>query len=172
MMYRSLLAVLAVPLALASCNQAPEQSEVAAPDLPEASALSPQELAVLDSSDCREVAEAYIGAVRRGAYDYAAMFWDDPVIDGARLAALFHGYAAPQIELANVQEEGAAGTRYCTVTGALTDGENAQMAPRQGVIVLSRANGVPEASPQQLRWTIRSSTFIEPMQRAGRGEVA
>jgi len=29
---------------------------------------------------------------------------------------------------------------------------------------------VPGATPEQLRWTLRSSTFVEPLERSGRGE--
>ena len=133
---------------------------------------SPEELAKLESRDCREVAQAYSDAVARRAFDFAARFWDDPVIDGARLEALFDGYARPAIEFADVRQEGAAGSLYCTVTGALTDAGDPATPPRQGEIVLRRVNDVPGATPEQLRWTIRSSTFVEPMERSGRGEPA
>lgn len=176
------LAALAV-LAVAACGEAPEREPVATVDLegragdpapaaPAPTGATAEQLAALDNRDCRVVAEAFFDAVARGAFAYAELFWDDPVIDDARLAALFSGYVTPRVKIADVQEEGAAGTLYCRVTGALVDASDPRVVPRQGKIVLRRANDVPGASTQQLRWTIVSSTFIEPMERSGRGEIA
>jgi hypothetical protein len=94
--------------------------------------------------------------------------WNDPVIDAARLKARFAGYAVPQIEIKKVSQEGAAGSLYCTVTGVLTDTADPNKASRPGEIVLKRVNDVPGATPDQLRWTIRSSTFIEKMERSSK----
>jgi hypothetical protein len=124
-----------------------------------------RDLAVLDSRDCRTVAKAYFDALARADYTFAARVWDDPVVDGERLKALFAGYKQPTIKVGGLQQEGAAGSSYCTVSGALTDAGDAARAARNGEIVLKRVNDVPGATPQQLRWTIRSSTFVEKMQR-------
>jgi hypothetical protein len=124
-----------------------------------------QDLTVLDSHDCRTVAQAYFDALSRGDYGFAARVWDDPVIDGARLKALFAGYKRPTVAIGGLQQEGAAGSSYCTVSGTLTDGGDASKAARKGEIVLKRVNDVPGATPEQLRWTIRSSTFVEKMER-------
>jgi hypothetical protein len=115
------------------------------------------------------VVEAYLGALERNAYDVAAEFWDDPVIDGERLAALYSGYNTPRVEIAEIQEEAAAGSLYCTVTGALSDSSDPRIAPQQGEIVLRRVNDLPGAPEAQLRWSLRSSSFIEPMERSSRG---
>ena len=127
-----------------------------------------QDQAALDSRDCRTVAQAYAEAIARNDFDFAARVWNDPVIDAARLKARFAGFAVPRIEIKKVEEEGAAGSLYCTVTGVLNDtGPNKKT--RSGEIVLKRVNDVPGATADQLRWTIRSSTFIEKMERSGKG---
>ena len=58
------------------------------------------------------------------------------------------------------------------VTGTLADLANPAQPRQRGVLVLRRANDVPGATPEQLRWTIRSSTFIEEMERVGTGDPA
>jgi hypothetical protein len=126
-----------------------------------------RDVAVLDSRDCRTVAQAYIDALARGDFAFAARVWDDPVIDDARLKAMFDGYKQPSIAIAGIEQEGAAGSLYCTVTGALTDAGDAAKLRQKGEIVLKRVNDVPGATPAQLRWTIRSSTFVENMRRTG-----
>lgn len=124
---------------------------------------------MLNSRDCRTVAQAYAEAVARNNFGFAARVWNDPVIDAARLKARFTGYAAPQIEIAKVQEEGAAGSLYCTISGTLTDAAAPNKAAQSGEIVLRRVNDVPGATPDQLRWTIQSSTFIEKLERSSKG---
>jgi hypothetical protein len=124
-----------------------------------------QDLSVLGSRDCRTVAQAYIDALARGDFTLAARVWSDPVIDDARLKALFAGYKQPNIAISGIGEEGAAGSLYCTVSGTLTDAGNPSKRAQKGEIVLKRVNDVPGATPTQLRWTIRSSTFVENMQR-------
>ena len=143
---------------------------LSSPTQPSPPALTPipqptQDLAVLDSRDCRTVAQAYFGALSRGDYAFAARVWDDPVIDGARLKALFAGYKAPTVAIGGLQQEGAAGSSYCTVGGTLTDSGDTSKPASKGEIVLKRVNDVPGATPEQLRWTIRSSTFVEKMER-------
>ena len=167
-------------LALAGCGSpeqpaAPQASESATP--PAASSapivaptLTPlpqpsEDLSVLDSRDCRTVAQAYTDALARGDFVFAARVWNDPVIDEARLKAVFAGYRQPTIALSDLQQEGAAGSSYCTVSGSLSDAGDKAKAASKGEIVLKRVNDVPGATPAQLRWTIRSSTFVENMQR-------
>lgn len=169
--------VLATALAGCSGEQAPpdDPAPLARPDpLATPAALPPQasEFPALASRDCETVARFYFDAISEGAFDRAALVWDDPVIDGARLRALFGGIRQPRFTVETVQEEGAAGSLYCTIEGALTDAADPARPPRTGTIELRRANDVPGATPDQLRWTIRRSTFIEPMERAGRGEPA
>ena len=81
--------------------------------------------------------------------------------------ARFAGYAVPQIAIAKVEQEGAAGSSYCTVTGTLTDGAVSTTPARSGKMVLRRVNDAPGATREQLRWTIRSSTFAGDLQAKG-----
>ena len=46
---------------------------------PEPVGPSAEQLAQLESRDCREVAQAYSDALARRAFAFAARFWDDPV---------------------------------------------------------------------------------------------
>ena len=161
--------------AIAPADQSPSHPTPASPPS-SAVGLAPtptpqptQDQATLDSRDCRTVAQAYADAIERHAFDFAARAWNDPVIDAARLKARFAGFAVPRIEIKKVEEEGAAGSLYCTVTGVLTDTADPNKKTRSGEIVLKRVNDVPGATADQLRWTIRSSTFIEKMERSGKG---
>lgn len=168
-------------VALAACGSpeqpaAPQASETAtavaspAPIAPPTLTPLPQptqDLTVLDSRDCRTVAQAYADALARGDFAFAARVWNDPVIDDARLKARFAGYKQPTMAISGIEQEGAAGSSYCTVSGSLSDAGDKAKAPSTGEIVLKRVNDVPGATPAQLRWTIRSSTFIENMQRTG-----
>jgi hypothetical protein len=144
-------------------------SPPAAAPIPTPTAEATQDPAVLSSRDCRTVAQAYTEAVAHNDFAFAARVWNDPVIDAARLKAVFNPYAIPQIEISKVQEEGAAGSLYCTVTGKISDVANPNMPRVTGEIVLRRVNDVPGATPDQLRWTIQSSTFIEKLQRSSKG---
>ena len=163
----------------ASPSPAPTSSAPAPTPAPSAAsaalvptAAATQDPAALDSRDCRTVAQAYTEAVPHNDFAFAARVWNDPVIDAARLKAVFTPYAIPQIEISKVQQEGAAGSLYCTVTGSITDVANPNTPRASGKIVLRRVNDVPGATPDQLRWTIQSSTFIEKLQRSGKGGAA
>ena len=107
-------------------------------------------------------------AIAAREFDRAALVWDDPVIDGVRLQALYASYNEPRIEPGEPVIEGAAGSLYCTVTGTLTDRADLAKPPEDGEFVLRRANDVPGATPDQLRWTLQSSTFVESMERSSR----
>ena len=166
----ALAAVLLLSGCGASEEPAPEPTEVPASaatlgtgELPPQAADFP----VLASRDCAEVAAFYLRALGSGEYGQAALVWDDPVIDAARLEALFRDYRGAQVEWAEPSVEGAAGTLYCTIGGKLTDVAGSE---REGTLVLRRANDVPGATPDQLRWTLQSSTFVENLERSSRGE--
>ena len=119
---------------------------------------------MLRSRDCQAVAQAYANAIAHNDFTFAAQVWGEPAISPAQLSARFAGYAVPQIAISKVSEEGAAGSLYCTVAGQLTDVADPNKPPQPGEMVLRRVNDVPGATPEQLRWTIRSSTFIEKLQ--------
>ncbi len=170
---------LAFPLALllAGCgaNEQPaaEPSEAPAPALGAGPAALPPQVAdfpELASKDCAEVVEFYLEALSAREYDQAARVWDDPVIDAARLEAVFGSYREAQVEWTEPFVEGAAGSLYCTVAGKLTDADDPAKPLREGTLLLRRANEVPGATPDQLRWTLQSSTFVEKLERSTQGE--
>ena len=165
---------LAAALLVAGCDgrdePAPEASEARALD-PAGARLPPQaaDFPALASKDCAEVVEFYLEAI--GGHDYAkaALVWDDPVIDAARLEAVFGGYKELQLEWPEPFVEGAAGSLYCTVSGKLTDAQDPAKPLIEGTLLLRRVNDVPGATADQLRWTLRSSTFVEKLERSGPG---
>lgn len=167
-------AALSVALLLAGCGGSDEPglapSETAAPTLAQAP-LPPQvsDFPALASKDCAEVVQFYLEALGGHEFAHAALAWSDPVIDAARPEALFGGYKVPQVEWAQPQVEGAAGSLYCTVSGKLTDAADLAKPAIEGVLTLKRINDVPGATADQLRWTLRSSTFVEPIERSNRG---
>jgi len=171
-------ALLPLCMLVASCSsEVPEAEQTpqiapAAPDPLATPAPLPAQVAdypQLESRNCREVAQFYLTAVEERAFARAALVWDDPVIDSARLEALFASYQRPQVTTTELTEEGAAGSLYCTLTGTLTDAADPAKTPLEGTLQLRRVNDVDGATPDQLRWTIRQSTFIETMERSARG---
>lgn len=127
-------------------------------------------LPALDSAECVEVVQFYLEAIGGGDWAEAALVWDDPAIDAARLQAIYAGYGEPQVEWTEPFVEGAAGSLYCTVAGKLTDARDPARPMVEGTLLLRRANDVPGATPDQLRWTLRSSTFVERLERSEGGE--
>ncbi len=124
----------------------------------------------LASKDCSEVVQFYLEALGGHEWTQAALVWGDPVIDGARLQAVFGGYQELQLEWVEPFTEGAAGSLYCTVTGTLTDARDPAKPAIEGTLLLKRVNDVPGATPDQLRWTLRSSTFVERLEQSDRAE--
>jgi hypothetical protein len=166
---------------LAGCGDREEPSEAVttltpAPSGPGATLtpapLPPQvaDFPVLASKDCSAVVEFYLEALGSREWAQAALVWSDPVIDGVRLEAVFGGYKVLQLAWTEPVTEGAAGSLYCTVSGKLTDARDPAKPPVDGTLELKRVNDVPGATPDQLRWTLRSSTFVEPLERSDRGE--
>jgi hypothetical protein len=159
---------------LAGCGDraepAPAPSE-AGPTLAPAP-LPPQvaDFPALASKDCAEVVGFYLAELGAREWAQAALVWNDPVIDGARLETVFGGYRQVQLARTEPSVEGAAGSLHCTVSGALTDAQDPAKPPLDGTLELQRVNDVPGATPDQLRWTLRSSTFVEPLERSDRGE--
>ncbi len=168
--------LLAATLLLAGCggpdDRAPEAAEPSPPALvPGEANLPPQpgDYPVLASKECAAVVEFYLEAISSREYAQAALVWDDPVIDAARLEAVFGAYQEAQVEWPEPSVEGAAGSLYCNVSGTLTDAGDPARPAREGTLVLRRVNDVPGATPDQLRWTLQSSTFVENLERSSRG---
>jgi len=165
---------LAAALLLTGCGAdeqpAPAPSEAGATLTP--GPLPPQvaDFPALSSKTCSEVVEFYLESLGGREWAKAALVWDDPVIEAARLEAVFGGYKQLQLAWTEPFEEGAAGSLYCTVSGKLSDAQDPAKPPVEGTLLLKRVNDVPGATPDQLRWTLRSSTFVEPLKRSDGGE--
>ena len=164
----------AAVLLLAGCGAgeepAPEPSEAGATLTPGPVPPQVADLPALASKDCREVVEFYLEALGGREWAKAALIWGDPAIDAARLERVFGGYKVLQLAWAEPSVEGAAGSSYCTVDGKLTDAQDPAKEPVDGTLQLKRVNDVPGATPEQLRWTLRSSTFVEPLERSDGGK--
>ena len=102
--------------------------------------LQAADFPALASKDCVAVVQFYLEAIGGGEWDKAALVWDDPVVDGARLEAVFGGYKVPQVEWAEPFVEGAAGSSFCTVGGKLTDAGDPARPMREGSLLLRRVN--------------------------------
>ena len=161
---------LAAAVLLAGCGseQDPAPVEAVAPE----TAAQPQaaDFPALESRECVEVVQFYLEAIGGGEWAEAALVWNDPAIDAARLEAIYAGYREPQVEWTDPFVEGAAGSLYCTVAGKLTDAQDPARPLVEGTLLLRRVNDVPGATPDQLRWTLRSSTFVEPLAPPDRTE--
>jgi hypothetical protein len=170
-MRRPAFPLAAALLLLAGCGAneeaAPAESEAAAP-----AGRQPQvgDFVELASKDCVEVVQFYLEAIGGHEWARAALVWNDPAIDAARLEAVFAAYKEPQVEWTEPFVEGAAGSLHCTVGGRLTDAQDPAKPLREGTLLLRRVNDVPGATPDQLRWTLRSSTFVEALERSDGGE--
>lgn len=167
-------AILLAPLALAACGETPgaPSAQEGAPGLSGPNPpvpMAPADLAALRSEECVGVAKFYFEALSSGEYDRAALAWDDPVVDGARLKAVLGAYTEPQIAWQEPEVMIGEGMPTCTVRGTLTDAADADLAAEEGTVIFNR---VPEAETnegQASRWRIEGQTFIESLQRSGRG---
>jgi hypothetical protein len=165
-----------VALLLAGCGTSEEPTPAPAPSATGATLapapLPPQvgDFPALASKDCSAVVEFYLEALGGREWAQAALVWNDPVIDGARLEAVFGGYKELRLAWTDPVVEGAAGSAYCNVGGTLTDAQDPAKPPVEGTLLLKRVNDVPGATPDQLRWTLRSSTFVEPLERSNGGK--
>ncbi|KRA80711.1 hypothetical protein [Altererythrobacter sp. Root672] len=179
MTVRGLSLALAGTILLAGCGgpgePAPEASVTGKAPTPAETPAQPQrppavaDYPVLSSKDCEEVAELYFDAITDRKFALAALVWNDPVVNAARLETAYYRYKMPQFDWQEPEVEGAAGSLFCTVKATLTDGDDRSRAAVEGSVVLKRVNDVPGATPDQLRWTIRSSTFVENPEDAPQG---
>jgi hypothetical protein len=174
---RARLAALAVLLPIAGCGDAgpdPDSAETAVvPYAPARSMSAPLPLAgdfpELSSGDCVEVVRFYVDAIGAHEYDKAALVWNDPEIDAARLRALFADYKEPLFEWTEPFVEGGGGVLRCAVGGTLIDARDRARPVVQGTLELRRAEAAPGATPVEQRWTLRSSTFLEALRHSEGG---
>lgn len=162
MIRRSIL--IGVALFLAGCEgregapsqQAADASDQTATETSTPMAIEPQpspdDLAT--SRDPRRVVLAWAKAMSMKDWETAYGFWNE---GGARSGMTLDQFRArwskigdPQFDIAEGTAEGAAGSLYYTAPITLIDGDHRL----QGEIVLRRANDVPGATPEQLRWHI------------------
>jgi hypothetical protein len=179
---RPLLALAAI-LALAGCDEAgeapaslpaaspaPVSTEASSPamsaDAP--APLQAEDVPQLASKSCADVVQFALESI--GGHDFAraALAWNSAAgVDAAALDRRFGAIATPQFTWDEPVVEGGAGSLYCTVSVTLVDAGNARLPPEQGTIDLRRVNDVDGATAEQLRWTIRSSSFVPAAQSAG-----
>jgi len=163
---------------LAACSGGDEPAAEDAPDAtptpeatpaPQASATPAPTVAdfpALSNKDCATVAQFYFDAVSTREFARAALVWNDQAIDAQRLAGRFATYQQPIFAPKEPQVEGAAGSLYCTVEAELSDAANIGGQAMPGTLTLRRANDVPGATADQLRWTLQMSTFVELLERS------
>lgn len=120
--------------------------------------LTPE--AVKGETGARSVLESWARAIELEEFDHAfALFGDSSREDwtSAEFASLFAGLDAIDVAVPDGVMEGAAGSLYysgrTTITERADDGSPVRM---EGSIVLRRANDVPGATVEQLRWRIHS----------------
>lgn len=167
----------ALVLALAGCGDAGDAGTAVDNAVdgarPEVVATTNYEPAVVElpeaflSRDCATVASAYAQALGEKQFSAAAQAWAEP-IGTDRLAMGYQKYGKPNLQIGQAREEGAAGSLYCEVTVTLRDGDNPQSPLKQGTLTLRRANDVPGATPDQLRWRIVKSTIDEELTGAAK----
>jgi hypothetical protein len=105
--------------------------------------------------------DAFAAAIEARDWPTVRAFWGEhgarSGMDEAAFAAKWDRLAKPSVVIGEGQQEGAAGSIYYTAPVLITDGSRTL----RGEIVLRRANNVPGASAEQLRWHVESTT-IEP----------
>ncbi|MEO0031347.1 MAG: hypothetical protein RIS94_1105 [Pseudomonadota bacterium] len=137
------------PIPSAPAPSATPTAEITAPGQPS------------QSRDPVDVLKAWGNAVQARDWATARAFWGD---HGARsgmteaaFADTWSSLLDPRVTIYKGDQEGAAGSLYYTAPVRIIDG------PRtvRGEVVLRRANDVPGATDEQLRWHIESTT-LEP----------
>lgn len=152
-------------LALSACGDKAENANRQAP----AAAASPASSAPVaaprpvaqpsESRDPQQVLIAWAKVVSLKDWDAAYLYWGD---HGARSGQTLNEFKtrwgmlrAPDLEIRGGKSESAAGSLFYTAPVTIVDGQRRI----SGKVVLRRANDVPGASSEQLRWHIESDTF-------------
>jgi hypothetical protein len=99
----------------------------------------------------------YAGALHARDWAAAAKAWGSGSgVTATTLKASYDRSEPPTLEVGRGEVEGAAGSLYYEAPVTLRFGA---AAPEHGSLVLRRANDVPGATPEQLRWHIERSTI-------------
>lgn len=106
-----------------------------------------------------EVLDALAAAIEARDWHSVRAFWGDKGaqsgMDPARFAEVWGSLKSPSVVVGEGQQEGAAGSIYYTAPVVITDGDRTI----SGDVVLRRANNVPGATTEQLRWHVDSTTL-------------
>lgn len=105
------------------------------------------------------VLRAWGDAIEARDWLMVRQFWGDQGarsgLSEANFAAQWTGLRYPKVSLAKGTSEGAAGSLFYTAPVTITDGSRVIT----GEVVLRRVNDVDDASAEQLRWHIESTTL-------------
>lgn len=149
-------------LSLAACGQMAEQETDAAPsETPSTSstAVLPRAVPPSTSRDPQEVLLSWAKAVSLKDWPTAYGYWGNSgATSGLTLDQFVSAWSklqAPDLEIGQGKQEGAAGSSYYTVAVTIVDG--GRRIP--GEVVLRRVNDVDGATAEQLRWHIESTTL-------------
>lgn len=111
------------------------------------------------SRDPSAVLAAWAKSVEARDWAVVRQYWgnhgEESGMNAAEFSARWSALNAPVVQIGTGQQEGAAGSLYYTAPVTITDG------PRtiSGEITLRRANDVPGATAEQLRWHIEATTL-------------
>jgi len=157
---------------LGACNRTPQQAPTAAP---EPSPVAASEIAPAPSAtptaevsepatpsasrDPAEVLAAWAKAVEARDWRTVRSYWGSggarSGMDDAAFAARWSDLLAPKVTIGAGEQEGAAGSLYYTAPVTIVDGPRSV----KGEVTMRRANDVPGATPEQLRWHIENTTL-------------
>lgn len=163
-MTRGVLPALALLTLVACGKKAPEHVADKVAPAPTASALpasaAPRVVAKpSESRDPREVLIAWAKVVSLKDWDAAYLYWGDHGAQSGQSLDQFKTrwgmLRAPDLEIREGRSEGAAGSLFYTAPVTIIDGQRRI----RGKVVLRRANDVPGATPEQLRWHIERDSF-------------
>ena len=114
--------------------------------------------------DPKVVLAGWAQALERRDWAEARRYWGDHGAASGQsaqdFAAAWDRYRTVQVEVQDGSQEGAAGSLYFTAPISMKAVRQDGAAVAQaGQVVLRRANDVPGATPEQLRWHIESTTL-------------
>ncbi|MGV3555437.1 MAG: hypothetical protein ACO1OD_09290 [Croceibacterium sp.] len=166
------MTAVALPLALAACGGEPDATDSAATSPVTETAVDPASAAPTDDptrteltpdaergeTGARDVLLGFARAIELERFDEAyAMLGEADRNRWSRteFAGFFADLEKITVAVPGGTMEGAAGSSYYMVPATITATDTAGVPVRyQGEIVLRRANDVPGATPEQLRWHI------------------